>query len=128
MPNLFGFHGRLNRAPFWWIKLSLAVLNGAGHLAVAPFLPRGVPAQDMVHAMGWGPILFLLALTLVVAWIGLATGVKRWHDLDRSGWWMLILLIPAVGVVWYLVECGFRPGSEGPNRYGPDPLVARQLA
>jgi uncharacterized membrane protein YhaH (DUF805 family) len=47
--------------------------------------------------------------------------IKRWHDRDKSGWWMLILLIPIVGAIWFLVELGFLPGTPGPNRFGPPP-------
>ena len=127
MPNLFSFRGRLNRAPFWWIKISLALLNGAAHLAVAQSLPRGLPLQQQWHAVGPWPLVFLGVLGVVVFWIWLATGIKRWHDQDKSGWWMLILLIPVVGAVWYLIACGFRPGTAGPNRFGPDPLAGDML-
>lgn len=48
--------------------------------------------------------------------------IKRWHDLDKSGWWVLINFIPIVGGLWCLVECGFLKGTVGPNRFGPDPL------
>jgi uncharacterized membrane protein YhaH (DUF805 family) len=35
---------------------------------------------------------------------------------------MLIVLIPLVGIIWFLVELGFLPGTPGPNRFGPPPL------
>ena len=57
-------------------------------------------------------------------WISLAVGVKRWHDRNKSGWWMLIILVPVIGSLWYLIECGFLKGTTGPNTYGPDPLAA----
>ena len=47
--------------------------------------------------------------------------IKRFHDRDKSGWWMLIVLIPIVGAIWLLVELGFLPGTPGPNRFGPPP-------
>ena len=47
---------------------------------------------------------------------------RRWHDRDKSGWWTLIGLIPVVGAIWILVECGCLKGSDGPNRFGADPL------
>jgi uncharacterized membrane protein YhaH (DUF805 family) len=53
---------------------------------------------------------------------GLAVTVRRLHDLDKSGWHLLIGLIPLVGgiilLIWYCTE-----GTRGPNRYGPDPLA-----
>ncbi len=51
-------------------------------------------------------------------WVGLAVSVKRWHDRNKSGWWVLIVLIPIIGGIWALIELGFLPGTEGPNAYG----------
>ena len=50
-------------------------------------------------------------------WILYAAQVKRLHDIDKSGWWMLVSFIPAVGVIWHFFECCFRPGTPGPNRF-----------
>ena len=66
--------------------------------------------------------LALSSMVLVVAlWSGLAVQVKRWHDRDKNGVWVLINLIPIVGSIWALVENGFLDGTQGPNRYGPSP-------
>ena len=47
---------------------------------------------------------------------------RRLHDLDKSGWFVLLGLIPLVGsiilIIWYATE-----GTRGPNRFGPDPLA-----
>ena len=64
-------------------------------------------------------IVFLLYIPMI--WIGLALGVKRWHDRGKSGWWVLIALIPIVGGIWTFVECGCLRGTVGPNQFGPDP-------
>ena len=56
-------------------------------------------------------------------WILLAACAKRWHDRDKSGWWALMNLIPIVGTIWVLIECGFLSGTPGRNRFGPDPLA-----
>jgi uncharacterized membrane protein YhaH (DUF805 family) len=60
---------------------------------------------------------------LVIVIPSLAVGVRRLHDIDHSGWWILIGLIPLVGlialVVWFATK-----GTTGPNRFGPDPLAA----
>lgn len=45
--------------------------------------------------------------------------IKRWHDRDKSGWWMLIMLLPIIDAIWALIELGFLPGTPGPNRFGP---------
>ena len=54
-------------------------------------------------------------------WVDLAVSVKRWHDRDKSGWMLLIGLIPLVGLVWTLIECGFLDGERGPNQFGESP-------
>jgi uncharacterized membrane protein YhaH (DUF805 family) len=60
----------------------------------------------------------LLSLALLLPYLGIA--VRRLHDTDRSGWWILIGLVPIVGIilliVWYCTA-----GTAGPNTYGPDP-------
>jgi uncharacterized membrane protein YhaH (DUF805 family) len=50
-------------------------------------------------------------------WVLYAAQVKRLHDFDKSGWWMLVALIPVIGTLWHLFECCFRAGTPGPNRY-----------
>ena len=45
--------------------------------------------------------------------------IKRFHDRDKSGWWVLIALIPIIGALWILIELGFLKGTPGPNRFGP---------
>ena len=60
--------------------------------------------------------------SLVVLLPGIAVGVRRLHDLDRSGWWLLLVFVPLVGtiilIVWFCTR-----GTPGPNRFGPDPLA-----
>ena len=63
----------------------------------------------------------MLVLLVPAIWIGFALGVKRWHDRDKSGWWILIGMIPIVGPIWTFVECGCLRGTVGPNNYGQDP-------
>ena len=55
-------------------------------------------------------------------WSCACLAIKRFHDRGKSGAWVLILLVPFVGPLWYLVEVGFLPGTAGPNRFGPEPL------
>lgn len=102
---LFGFKGRLERLP-WWIATIL------GNLGLG-----------MVYAIfGWPrpSVVFLLLLGPALIWILVAVQVKRWHDRDKSGWWFLINLLPVVGWLWVLVECGFLRGTVGPNRFGDE--------
>lgn len=111
---LLGFRGRLARKPFWLygvVGVSLAQLIAYALLGIAGV---GERAADAIS-------------TLLVVWPGLAISVKRWHDRGKSGWWVLINLIPLVGIVWTIVECGFLRGTPGPNRFGPDPLGRTDL-
>ena len=107
---LFSFNGRLNRQPFWaftlcgaliWIILSL--LLGVDILHSSKDVKSLIPA-------------------LILIWPSLAVQAKRWHDRDKSAWWILIGLIPIVGPIWTFVETGCLAGTEGENRFGEDPL------
>ena len=73
-----------------------------------------------------GPLAGIVLIVFIVAatWISIAVAVKRYHDRNKSGWWVLIVLVPVIGGLWYLIECGFLRGTAGPNDYGPDPLAA----
>ena len=71
-------------------------------------------------------ILYLvIAFGYIIAmiWSGICVGVKRCHDRNKSGWFILIQLVPLVGPIWYFVELGCLRGTIGPNRFGEDPLV-----
>lgn len=105
----FGFKGRISRRSFWCYGV-LALL-GLGLLGTALLQIAGVRAELAE------PI-----VNLLLAWPAIAISVKRWHDRDRSGAWVLVNLIPLVGWLWALVDNGFLRGSRGPNRFGPDPL------
>ena len=115
MPPLrmfFGLQGRISRRQYWLYGV-LALLGAAllGHvlLGIARVRPR---TADIV-------------VNLLLVWPALAVSVKRWHDRDKSGWWVLLNLVPVIGWLWALVDNGFLRGTDGPNRYGPDPLAAK---
>jgi len=63
-----------------------------------------------------------LILSSVLIWPALALHVKRWHDRNKSGWWVLINLVPVAGIIWAIIEIGHLQGTVGPNQYGDDPL------
>ena len=68
-------------------------------------------------------LLTLLVGVPISMWTAYATAVKRLHDRDRSGWWTLMGFVPGIGLLWLAIECGFRKGTNGLNRYGSDPTV-----
>lgn len=104
---LFSFKGRINRAKYWALHLLIVVVG------VIIFI--GVSINTPIISDNATVSVFLFLYVIFAAWIGLAVNVKRWHDLDRSGWSELI----RVGA-WF--ELGFYRGTYGPNRFGPDPL------
>jgi uncharacterized membrane protein YhaH (DUF805 family) len=115
---LFQFDGRINRAKFW---------AGVGALLVGYFV-----IAILFSAIDSGAVRGILGiLYLAFIWPSLAISIKRWHDRDKSGWWVLIGFIPLIGGIWALIETGFLEGTKGPNQYGPDPLggdIAGELA
>ena len=125
---LFSFDGRVNRAKFWLVVIAtdIVVFVLFGILAAVTGVSMDMPADGSMPSLGGaGLIGGLIGLLLVVlaVWIGLAIGVKRYHDRNKSGWWVLIALVPVIGGLWYLIECGFLRGTAGPNQYGADPLA-----
>jgi len=127
MQSLFSFDGRLNRAKFWLILIAtdIAVFVLLAILVAVTGGSMTMGEDGSMPSMGGGVIGNLVALVIFVAavWIGFAVGVKRYHDRGKSGWWVLIALVPVVGGLWYLIECGFLRGTIGPNAYGPDPVA-----
>jgi uncharacterized membrane protein YhaH (DUF805 family) len=116
---LTSFEGRLSRGRFWTGILVLAVFAVAvgGTANVLDWvLDLRLPRAGRLG------LLTLLAAT-AVAYGFFALQTKRWHDRDKSGWWNLLVLVPAIGPVWIVVEAGMLQGTPGPNQFGPDPLV-----
>lgn len=111
---LFSFQGRIPRRQYWGAYLvQMLLMFVLGFIAV--FIARAAGAADGGQLVAIAPI-YVIAL-----WSGLAVSIKRCHDRDRSGWFILISLIPIIGGIWLLVELGFLRGTEGPNRFGGDP-------
>lgn len=121
---LFGFQGRVNRAKFWLVNIGLIVVEAIvfGAAGGASMLSED-PSNMTMPSFGLLGIVCLLVF-IVLFWAGLAIAVKRWHDRNKSGWWVLIAFVPVIGGLWYLIECGFLPGTTGANNYGADPLSA----
>jgi uncharacterized membrane protein YhaH (DUF805 family) len=120
---LFGVRGRLTRASFWLVALGIVVVELLLFAALGGEAAMSGDPQAALAAMGPVARAVLLAFGLLATWVSLSVAIKRFHDRDKSGWWLLILLVPVVGGVWYLIECGFLRGTEGSNRYGMDPLA-----
>jgi uncharacterized membrane protein YhaH (DUF805 family) len=98
------FTGRARRSEFWYFVLFniiiAFVLNGLS-MALGSFVIGGIYA-------------------LAVFIPGLAVSVRRLHDTGRSGWWLLLSLIPVVGAIILIVFC-IEDSKPGENQYGPNP-------
>jgi uncharacterized membrane protein YhaH (DUF805 family) len=116
------FEGRINRGKFWAGSIVLWVLAILATAVVAAIFGMQYEPDRPFAVMAPAAWLVWLAAAAALAYASLAVLAKRWHDRDKSGWWSLILLVPFIGVPWTLIECGFLPGTPGPNRYGADPL------
>lgn len=147
---LFSFRGRINRARYWLVALiNLAIFTACLVFALA------LIGLEISNATPWtdAPVNYLFMAILAVVgllmiWSNTAAGIKRLHDRDQSGWWMLVFwgigaivdflqetattssskFILGVGsfavTVWIIIELGCLRGTQGPNRFGSDPLEA----
>lgn len=110
--DLFRFSGRRNRKSYILYLVALFVFEAI----------IWAIASTITHVSGsWVPVDIAGAISIPCAISGWAVGSQRCRDFGWTGWAMLITLIPYVGWIFALAII-FIPGTEGPNRYGPDPL------
>lgn len=161
---LFGFNGRINRAKYW---LATFGILGAMIFAVITLASIGtiyglgngryvidiidisasvdVTGKGATSATSWFPQIVTIPLNLAFAFIYTAVSIKRLHDRNRSGWWMLPfvgapglythfgdmlgVLAPYAGLLvfvlffWGFIEMACLRGTTGCNRFGADPLT-----
>jgi len=103
------FSGRAQRSEYWYFFLFLVIVD-----IVASVLDSAL--------FGDFSVLYLI-VTLALIVPSIAAGVRRLHDTERSGWWLLIGTIPVIGAIVLIVFFCQR-GTVGPNQFGPDPLQA----
>jgi uncharacterized membrane protein YhaH (DUF805 family) len=107
--NYVGFSGRAARSEYWYWVLFVFIVN----LALL-MLDRAM-FEDMVQ----GPFSGIFSLLTLLP--SIAVAVRRLHDVDRTGWWFLLVFIPVIGwivlLVWFCTK-----GTAGANRFGADPL------
>jgi uncharacterized membrane protein YhaH (DUF805 family) len=106
------FEGRIPRKVYWLYGV-LGLMIGAGVALGVIF--------GLASVLGDWFGLLAIPLYIMLIWASLAVQVKRWHDRDKSGWWVLIGLIPLIGPLWQLIECGFLEGTQASNKFGPIP-------
>ena len=136
------FTGRASRPEYWWYVLALCI----GYLVL--HIVESIVGLDHMF-LTYGPLTLLLMLGTLVP--SIAAGVRRLHDTNRSGWWLLIALVPyglvaivglmaaaggglfalmaMMGLIGFVALAGavvllvfmVLPGTPGDNRYGPNP-------
>jgi uncharacterized membrane protein YhaH (DUF805 family) len=122
MRRYFDFSGRSSRAQFWIFTLVVIVL-----VLVAAVIGAAIGGGESTAqgpSTSGSPAALLLALVVLVHFIpSLAVQVRRLHDSNKSGWWVLLNVIPAGQLVLLIMFClGSTPG---PNRFGPNPREPR---
>jgi uncharacterized membrane protein YhaH (DUF805 family) len=109
-----GFSGRAARSEYWYWVLFLLLLQIVAWLI------------DMTlfgfNTTGVNPIGSILSLATLLP--SVAVSVRRLHDIDRAGWWVLLSFIPVIGWIVVIYWACLR-GTVGANRFGPDPLAGK---
>lgn len=151
--TLFGFRGRIPRSTWWTWTLVLSVVMIGAFAAVLIHVGKDNFENIVAFDLSSRSLRVFLAVSAFVSWIGIALGAKRLHDRDIRGFWVVIPLLITIAIIvlqntghggtyehqsvpvqvlslvsmgfnlWLLVQCGFLKGTQGPNRFGPDPLA-----
>ena len=114
LKNYADFNGRATRKEYWYFALFNIIVSIA--LAVIDGVTGTFSAKAGMGMLGG---LYMLGVLIP----GLAVSVRRLHDTDRNGWWLLIALIPVIGAIVLLVFM-VQDGKLGENYYGPNPKMA----
>ncbi len=105
------FNGRARRQEYW-----MFVLFNVIFMFAASLLDKLLGLSDPLT--GLGPLYGLYILAVFIP--GIAVAIRRLHDIGKSGWMLLLALIPIIGGIWLIVLM-VREGDRGDNQYGPDP-------
>ena len=98
------FNGRARRSEYWYFVLFNALISFAVGLVAG------------LIGLQW--LTYIYSLALLVP--SIAIGVRRLHDIGKSGWWLLISFVPLIGAIWLIILM-VKEGDHGNNAYGPDP-------
>jgi uncharacterized membrane protein YhaH (DUF805 family) len=105
LENYANFEGRARRAEFWWYALANIIIGIVFNILIA------------ISGIFWVlDIIYGLAVLIP----GIAVGIRRLHDTDKSGWWLLIGLVPFVGIIVLIVFFATE-GSRPANQWGQSP-------
>jgi len=105
LENYANFEGRARRAEFWWYVLAGICISIVLNILAA--IASVLVILSLIYGLG-------------VLIPGIAVGIRRLHDTDKSGWWLLIGIIPLVGAIVLIVFFATE-GTRAPNQWGPSP-------
>lgn len=108
-----GFSGRARRSEYWWFFLFTILVSMVASVLDSIF-------GTMSDTTNVGVIGTIASLALLLP--SIAVAIRRLHDTSRSGWWILIGLIPIVG--WIILIVFYCQDSHGDNEHGPSPKAA----
>ncbi len=108
----FSWKERINRRPYIFASLAAGGLLKAYEL---------IPQDNTVLVLCYSPIL------LLAIYINFVLGIKRAHDRGKSGFFVVLFLVPILNL-WPMIELIFFRGIDGPNQFGPDPLQDTELS
>jgi len=106
------FNGRAGRAEYWYFVLFNLIISIGINIIDSAF------SHDFKTSLGLG--MFGLIYSLVVFIPSLAVSVRRLHDTNRSGWMILVSLIPLIGAIWIIILMATK-GDKEKNKYGASP-------
>ena len=108
------FGGRARRKEYWYFQL----FNLLIYIVITIIdSVTGTISPEVGFGLLWG----IYSLAVLIP--GFAVAVRRFHDIGKSGWWLLIALVPLVGAIVFLVFT-VQDSQPGENQYGPNPKVA----
>jgi uncharacterized membrane protein YhaH (DUF805 family) len=106
------FSGRSRRKEYWMFVLGIFLA------AIVLSIIEGILGLSGMVGGVYGPLTTILLLGVLIP--SIAVQVRRFHDQDKSGWFLLLAFIPFIGGIIVLVFMCLE-GTKGPNRFGPDP-------
>jgi uncharacterized membrane protein YhaH (DUF805 family) len=127
--HIFDYKGRSTRREYWLFILIyyvgvFGIASAFGLLASATNLIDGGGTAESVLGTILGIVLLVFGVAFFLAWLSLS--VRRLHDHDKSGWFLLISWFPVFGWVFFLIMM-LTPGNDYENSYGPDPRMGEPL-